>query len=1119
MRLPLLRSLGAAALLAATAARAQAPAPPDTGGLPFRNLGPTVAGGRVAAVAGVPGDPNTIWVGSASGGVWKTTNGGNTWDAVFAKQPTASIGAVALAPSNPNLVWVGTGEGNPRNDITNGRGVYFSPDAGRSWRLAGLENVGQIPRIAVDPQNPDVVLVAALGKVWTPNPERGVFRTADGGRTWKRVLFVNDTTGAIDLAFQPGNPRVVFAAMWQMRRYPWELVDGGAGSGIFRSTDGGETWTRLRNGLPEGLVGRIGIGIAPSNPNHVYAVVESRAGTLYESTDGGDHWRLVSPSRAYSVRPYYFSQVVVSPEDENHVYFGSFNLMESTDGGRTVHPLDPQVHPDHHAVWVDPQDPRRIVQGNDGGVFTTTDRGKTWRFLNNLPIEQFYSVALDRSTPYALCGGLQDNNAWCGPSGGGGQSRWVTVTGGDGQYAVPAPSDSSVLYVDSQNGFAQRLDLVRGTSRSIRPYLQDASDTPPAELRYRFNWTTPIAVSATNADEVYIGANVLFRSTDGGRSWNTISPDLTNNDKSKQRISGGPINHDISGAETYNTILSVTLAPSDANVIWVGTDDGNLQVTRDGGRTWTNTRPRMPSLPAEGRFYQVGVSPFDAGVAYAALDRHMFADMHPYVLRTADYGRTWTRMDAGLPADQPAHVVRESPSQRGLLVLGTDDALWWSRDSGARWTRFNTFPTAPVWDLKFAQRTHDLVVATHGRGLFVLDDLSPVEQLTADVERSAFELFRPLPATSTWGRTPQAVDPAQFQVPAAPRGAVINYWLANKAEAASGARRGGGAGTGDSVRASARAGAQAGGRAGGRPGAGASAEMGGTGVPSSPAAGADTASDPAAGGGGRGGPGGRGRRGPVRVVILDAAGDTVATGDAPGEKGINRYVWNLRYAGPTRLDFDQETQGEGGGGGGGGRGGFAALPGTYTAVVTANGVTRTAPVQVLPDPHLAYDVAAGQAQLAASRRLQHQVSALNTMLNRLHSLRAQLQGTARLYGGEDGTGSPEVLARGRALDRQLRALSDSIYNPDVQRGVVQDDIHYLSDFYGTLTGLGFGFGGPPQAPSPLLMENIQQVSARLNQFLARYNQLVQTDVAAYNQFAVAHSAPVLVAGPPVTVKP
>ncbi|MBX6332826.1 MAG: hypothetical protein IRY91_13340, partial [Gemmatimonadaceae bacterium] len=642
---PLCLALVAAAA-AATRAAALPAAPQDStprdstdslSYLEFRNLGPAVGGGRVTAVAGIPGDPNTYYVGAAAGGVWKTTDGGAHWSAIFEKQPDASIGAVALAPSNPNVVWVGTGEANIRNDVVNGHGIYRSTDGGRSWTFAGLPDAGQIARIVVDPSDPDRADAAVLGKAWVPSSQRGVFRTTDGGRTWTRVLFVNDTTGAIDLVMQPGNPKVLVAAMWQVRRFPWELVDGGPGSAIYRSTDGGDHWTKLTgHGLPDGPYGRIAIAIAPSNPDHVFALIEAKTGMLWESRDLGEHWTSVSGSHALDVRPFYFSQISVAPNDDRTLYFSSFHLMQSTDGGHTAHPLDPDVHPDHHALWIDPTNPARMIQGNDGGVYLSTTGGRSWRFLDNLPIEQFYMVAADARAPYRLCGGLQDNNAWCGPSNtlgpsGGNGAEWYTVTGGDGEYAVPAPSDSNVIYVDAQNGFITRLDLAMGVSRFIRPYLEGVEHVSPAELRYRFNWTSPIAVSRTDANEVFLGANVLFKSTDGGAHWSVISPDVTRNEKAKQRTSGGPIQYDISGAETYNTILAITLAPSDTNVIWLGTDDGNVAVTRDGGKTWRIVRPKARGLPDEGRVYQVGVSPADAGTAYITLDYHMFGNDRPYV--------------------------------------------------------------------------------------------------------------------------------------------------------------------------------------------------------------------------------------------------------------------------------------------------------------------------------------------------------------------------------------------------------------------------------------------------------------------------------------------------------
>src|SRR5437016_8730434 len=671
--------------------------------LKFRNLGPSVGGGRVAAVVGVAGDRSTYYLGASAGGVWKTADGGDSWEAVFKDQPTASIGAVALAPSNPNVVWVGTGEGNPRNDVVDGRGVFMSPDAGKTWQFMGLGDVGQVSQIVIDPANPDIVFVAALGHVWAPNPERGVYRTADGGKTWQKVLFVNDSTGAAHLVMVPGNPRMLFAGMWQFVRRPWELVSGGAGSGVYRSKDGGLTWERLTPGLPSGVTGNTAVAVGPTNPSHVYALIETNEGILWDSKDQGDHWTKVSDFHGLSARPFYFSLLHVSPVDDRKVFFSSYLLLRSDDGGKTTTPIDRGVHVDHHALWIDPQNPDRMIQGNDGGVYVTQDGAKSWRYLNNLPIEQFYMVAADNNIPYMLCGGLQDNNAWCGmssgPGGGGGGgggagfggaltgAEWFTVAGGDGEYAVPAPSDSTVLYVDSQNGNVTRVDLRTGVTRSIRPYLSGVQERKPADLQYRFNWTTPIEVSPTDANVVLLGGNVVFKTTDGGEHWAAISPDLTRNDKSKQVTSGGPINYDISGAETYNTILTITFAATDANVIWAGSDDGLVHVTRDGGKTWTNVSGRFPGLApnAEGRVYQIGVSPFDAGTAYLAVDRHQLDDRRPYVYKTTDYGKTWTDLARGLPQEVPARVVRENPNLRGFLVLGSDAALWYSRDGGATW--------------------------------------------------------------------------------------------------------------------------------------------------------------------------------------------------------------------------------------------------------------------------------------------------------------------------------------------------------------------------------------------------------------------------------------------------
>jgi len=1067
-----------------------APAGPTAGTVPedslntikFRNLGPSVAGGRVSSVVGVPGQPMSYYVGAAAGGVWKTTDYGNTWEPIFKDQSAASIGAVALAPSNPNLIWVGTGEAAIRNDVVNGHGVWFSPDAGHSWHFMGLADVGQISRIVVDPANPDVVLVAALGHAWGPNPDRGVFRTADGGKTWQKVLFVNDTTGASDLIMDPGNSRVYFAGMWQFVRHPWEMVSGGAGSGIYRSTDGGVTWERLSEGLPRGIYGRIALGIGASNPSHIYALVEAKTGLLWESHDLGDHWSGVSDNHALDVRPFYFSQVTVSPTDDRKLYFSSFQLLESDDGGKTAKVIDRDVHVDHHTLWIDPTDGRRIIQGNDGGAYATVDGGENWTWFNNLPIGQFYMVAANGADPYLVCGGLQDNNAWCGPSGASDGSQWFTVTGGDGEYAVPAPSDTSILYVDSQNGDIDRVNLATGERRSIRPYLPGVEGNTPADLTYRFNWTSPIEVAAADADEVFIGANVVFKSADGGRHWAAISPDLTRNDKAKQVVSGGPIEYDISGAETYNTILTVNVAPTDTNVIWVGTDDGLVQVTRDGGKSWTNVGGHFPGLSGdeEGRIYQVGISPFDAGAAYVTFDRHEFDDNHPYVYKTQDFGRSWTRIDAGLPADAAAHVVREDPNQRGFLVLGTDAGLWFSRDGGAAWKPLKAaFPTVPVYDVKFVRATHDLLVATHGRGLFALDDITPLEELTPAVAASDFHLFSTLPAELRGRGRREGVAPTNFQVRGGPQGAVIDYYLKAGLDTAVPGGAGGAEGAGQGGR-------------GGR-------------------------------GEGFGGPGGRHHEG-ARVTVTDAQGDTVfSDSSAPAKMGVNRFQWSLRWNGPTPLTIERPTGGEGGGGGGF-RGGFGprVVPGTYTVAVTVKGQTGTQTVEVRPDPGQHAEAAGFQEQLQAGLQFRAELSALHVMLNRLVGLETQIRNVEQALrdGGADDTAALAAVTRAsRDLSRKLRQLKDTLYNSEEQRGAPEDDIHYLTRFADDYQGLGFSiWGGYAEAPGEAVRAQWKTEREELDRFLATFNAILTTDVPAFNQVATASHAPILVGGAPVEIK-
>ena len=1095
------KSLAQKAMLAATlvampaAMMAQAGAATDTKDIfenvKFRNLGPAVGGGRVAAVAGIPGNPNVYYIGAGGGGVWKTVDGGLSWKAIFDKQPTASIGAIALAPSNPSLVWVGTGESNPRNDVITGKGVYFSPDGGQSWKAMGLENAGAISQIIIHPTNPDIVYVGVLGHIWGPNAERGVFRTSDGGKTWQKVLYVNDKTGVSDMVMDPSNPLMLFAGLWEFTRSPWMLNNGGENSGIYRSNDGGATWKKLTEGLPKGVVGRIGLAIAPSNNNHVYALVNAKKGGLYDTTDLGDHWKQVSADTRLIYRGFYFTTLYVSPESENHLYFESFNILESQDGGRTAQIIGRGVHPDHHSLWIDPKDSSRMIEGNDGGVFLSHDAGKSWRFLDNIPIEQFYMVATDGEKPYMLCGGLQDNNGWCGPSntlarGGISGLEWFTATGGDGEYIVPAGKKSDLIYASSQNGSIQRLNYKNGMSQGIKPYMHGVEDLAPADLKYRFNWTSPIAVSPTDPKTVFIGGSVLFKSTDAGKNWTPISGDLTRNDKSKQQSSGGLVELDLSGAETFGTILSLAIYAPDEKVIWVGTDDGLAQVTRDGGKSWANVTPK--GIPEWGRLQQIEVSPFSADTAYAAFDYHEVDNNKPYVFRTHDGGKTWTAINKGLPENDPARVVRENPNKRGMLVLGTDTGLFYSTNDGDTWTALKSnFPTVPIYDLKYEKDTHDLLVATHGRGLFILDDITPVEEYSAEVAKKDFQLFPMLQPVKwhMWNR--RGASLGDFSTPNPPSGAVFTYYLSKDMEPEGGAQRGPGG-----------------------PGAAAFGGGGGGG----------------GGRGGQGGPGGAAGRTPVKIQIFDSAGQLVRTMYGPAKKGINRAEWNLRYNDAVRLQLTAPREGESefaaffGGG-------PQAIPGSYKVTVTVNGKdAQTATFELKPDPRFPYDEAEAKAQLKAALELRGWVSAFREALNRAEMLKTQLATLQRVLapeGDEDGATAQNaafrpVIQQARELSRKLTGMQEKVYNIEL-RDDAAGRLHALGRFNDKLDGAYRAVsGGFNQAPSPMVMEEVAQVKAELDKYLEEFNAMLKTDIPNFNKVASEKGATTLFAGNPIEIK-
>jgi photosystem II stability/assembly factor-like uncharacterized protein len=763
--------------------------------LEFRAIGPAVMGGRIDDVEVNESNPSTMYVGAASGGVWKTTNNGVTWTPIFDDQGVASIGDIALAPSNPDIVWVGTGEPNNRQSSSFGDGVYKSVDGGRTWKHMGLRDSHHIGRVIIDPHNAEIVYVAALGHLWGSNRERGVFKTTDGGQTWTNVKFVNEDTGFVDMAMDPANSQTLYAAAYQRRRTAWGFNGGGTGGGLFKTTDGGRTWNKLSNGLPSGVVGRIGVTVARKNPSVVYTVVENRAnGGLFRSEDRGETWQKVN---TLNPRPMYYSHIFTDPSDENRVYLLSSSFYVSKDGGRTF--LDPKtgrvgantamtgmydvgVHGDHHSLWIDPKNPSHLVLGNDGGLYFTYDGTMSWDKVNNIPLAQFYEIGVDMKKPYTICGGLQDTHSWCGPSStrrvfGIMNSDWQQIDFGDGMYAQPDPNDATTVYIEASGGSITRVNTVTGDRKPIKPAPK--AGEPP----YRFNWNPPIQISPHNSKTLYFGANRFFKSVDRGENW-TVSADLTKaQDRDQFPIMGTLPSADTlsrhDGVSAWGTLTTIAESPVQANVIWVGSDDGSVQLSRDGGATWTSLSDRISGIAKDFSVRRIEPSHKEAGTAYLTLDRHQWDDFSPYVFVTADFGQTWKSIAAGLGETGWVNVVREHPKNQNVLLAGTETGLFISANRGARWTRLkNNLPTVPIDDLVIHPRDNDLILGTHGRAIYVLDDTTPMSALTSEVLSSASRLFEPRPATVqlAW-KSESYVAQREFMGPNAPSGAILNYYL------------------------------------------------------------------------------------------------------------------------------------------------------------------------------------------------------------------------------------------------------------------------------------------------------------------------------------------------------
>jgi len=703
-----------------------------------RNIGPAGMSGRVTAIDAVWSNPNIIFLGTASGGVWKTENGGGSWTPIFDEQPIQNIGSVAITQSNPNIVWAGTGEGNPRNSVSLGEGMYKSLDGGKTWKCMGLQKTRNIHRILIDPNNPDIVYAGVMGNPFAPHPERGVYKTTDGGENWKLILHTNDTSGVGDMVMDPTNPNKILVNMYQHLRTPWSLQGGGSGSGLYVTYDGGKNFKKLgkAEGLPAGNLGRIGIAIGRNDPNRIYAMVEATKNGLYKSEDGGNKWELVnSEASVVTNRAFYFQDIAVDPQNENRLYNINQMISVSEDAGKSFKTIIPYsgIHPDHHAWWIHPFNPSFMIDGNDGGIAISRDRGKTWQFDEKLPLGQFYHINVDNQIPYHVMGGLQDNGSWHGPAyvwvrSGIRNAYWQGVNGGDGFDVMPDPEDANWVYSMSQGGALGRYNIATGEDWNIRP------PRPSLTTRQRFNWNAAIAQDPFDKATIYYGSQFINKSSDKGTSWQIISPDLTTNDSAKiDQSNNGGLSIDITGAENFCTILAIEPSPLQKDVIWVGTDDGNVQLTTDGGKTWTNFRTKIPGLPAGAWIPQIRASRHIAGEAFVVANDYRRGNQATLIFRTTDFGKTWTRLVDEKKVTGYALCVLQDPTEPNLIFVGTEQGLWVSLDNGNNFQQFkNGYPSVSTYDLAIQEREADLVIATFGRALWILDDIRPLRKMAAN---------------------------------------------------------------------------------------------------------------------------------------------------------------------------------------------------------------------------------------------------------------------------------------------------------------------------------------------------------------------------------------------------
>ena len=1003
--------------------------------LKYRNLGP-FAGGRVCRVAGVPGDPTTYYIATAASGVWKSTDGGFTFQPIFDDQPTSSAGALAIAPSNPNVIYVGSGEANIRSNVTTGNGIYKSTDAGKTWTHVWKQR-GQIGTIIVHPTNPDIAFAAVLGHAFGPNDSRGVYRTKDGGKSWERVLFKTPDTGASDVCFDPSNPQILFAGLWQARRRPWELISGGPGSGLYVSRDGGDTWKQLTgNGLPDGPWGKIGVAVSPADGRRVYALIEAENGGLYRSDDGGETWPLASADRRIRQRAWYYSTITLDPKNPNIVWCPNVPLMRSIDGGKTFEPVRGPHHVDHHDLWIDPTNPKRMIDGNDGGVDLTLNGGETW-YAPPLPISQFYHINVDNRTPYFISGTMQDIGAAAGPSNslstaGITLGDWHTIGGGETGYTAHDPTDPNVIYAGEYGGYISRYDHRTRQARNVSVYPYRFSGEAES-LKYRFRWPAPLLLSPHDPKVLYHAGNVLFKSTDGGMTWTAISPDLTRDDKSKQKWSGGPITGDNTTAEHYCTISALAESPKEKGLLWVGSDDGLVHISRDGGKSWQNVTANLPGLPEWATIKMIELSPFDAGTAYLVVDAHLLDDFHPYLYKTTDFGQTWKKLSDPLPQDVYLHVVRADPQRPGLLFAGTERGVVFSLDDGATWHPLKlNLPTVAVHDLVI--KDNDLVLGTNGRSIWVLDDLTPIRRCTPEVLDAAVHLF-PAQDAIRWRYHSPVTRHRHHAGENPPRGAILHYRLKRKPQ-------------GDVTIAI----LDAEGR-----------------VVRTLSSAPDPDFDP------------ENEWGPPRKETL-----------LPKEPGLHRVVWDLTAAGGKRIKKAKLDSGDP-------ADGPLVPPGRYTVRLTVDGASWTTPLTVKPDPRVQVppDVLAEQYRFVCAVR--DDVTRLAALVHQLRTVRRQLADRNDVL--KDDPAAEPLRKSAQKLIEKCDALEGKLHNPKAQIAYDILAERGGARLYSKLVLLYEFAKDGDGAPTQGMREVYDLHAKELAQYEAEWKDLLAKDLAELNQLA------------------